>query len=88
MICLDEPLYCRFAVKAARFGWGFAAMRVLTRQADLDYYQQRAEQEIALAQTSPHPQAVQAHYLLAGFYLDLVHSSPACPPRPRAALQN
>ncbi len=63
-------------------------MAFRTLEADLDYYQQRAEQEIALAQSSQHPEAVRAHYLLAGFYLDLVYSSPACPPKPRSALQN
>jgi hypothetical protein len=63
-------------------------MQMLTRKADVDYYEQRAEQEIALAQASAHPEAVRAHYLLAGFYLDMVHSSPACPPKPLTALQN
>jgi hypothetical protein len=63
-------------------------MKMLRRQADLEYFQHRAEQEIALAQVSAHPQAVRAHYLLAGLYLDLVHSSPGCPPKPRTILQN
>lgn len=39
------------------------------------YYQTRAEQEIQRAQKADHPEAVKAHYLLAGFYLDLVHGA-------------
>ena len=38
-----------------------------------DYYQQRAETELELAQTAEHANAVRAHYLLAGYYLDRVH---------------
>ena len=37
------------------------------------YYQQRAEEEIALAQAAEHEGAVHSHYLLAAYYLDLVH---------------
>jgi hypothetical protein len=37
------------------------------------YFQNRAEAEIELAQRAQHPGAVRSHYLLAGFYLDLVH---------------
>jgi hypothetical protein len=48
------------------------------------YFQQRAEQEIRRAELAEHPDAARAHYLLAGFYLDLVHNGPeppACQPR-------
>jgi hypothetical protein len=41
---------------------------------DKAYFQQRAEAEIALAQKAEHPEAARSHYLLAGHYLDLVHS--------------
>ena len=41
---------------------------------DRAYFQQRAEAEIALAQKANHPEAARSHYLLAGYYLDLVHS--------------
>jgi hypothetical protein len=37
------------------------------------YFQDRAEAEIELAQRAEHPGAVRSHYLLAGFYLDLIH---------------
>ena len=40
-----------------------------------DYYQQRAEAEIALAQRAEHPDACRSHYLLAGYYLDIVHNA-------------
>lgn len=40
---------------------------------DRDYFQARAEAEIELAQRAEHPDAVRSHYLLAGYYLDLVH---------------
>lgn len=55
---------------------------------DAEYYQERAEQEIALAQTADHPAAVRAHFDLAGFYLDMVHNSPMAMPRPRNPLQS
>lgn len=35
-----------------------------------DYYYDRAEAELRLAQMADHPAAVRAHYLLAGHYLD------------------
>lgn len=48
-----------------------------------DYFQQRAEAEIALAQKAEHPDACRSHYLLAGYYLDIVHNeAPAEPPEP------
>ena len=40
---------------------------------DVDYYQRRAEQQIALAQRSEDRRAVQAHYELATAYLDRIH---------------
>ena len=49
---------------------------------NLDYFQKRAETELALAQSAEHANAVRAHYLLAGYYLDLVHNEEA-----RAALE-
>jgi hypothetical protein len=48
-----------------------------------DYYQQRAEAEIVLAQKAEHPDACRSHYLLAGYYLDIVHNeAPADTPEP------
>lgn len=41
---------------------------------DLRYFQERAEQEISRAQRADHPDAVRAHYQLAGYYLDLIHN--------------
>ena len=38
------------------------------------YFQRRAEAEIALAQQAAHPDACRSHYLLAGYYLDIVHN--------------
>jgi hypothetical protein len=35
------------------------------------YFRRRAEIEIEAAQAARHPEAVRAHYLLAGYYLDL-----------------
>lgn len=40
---------------------------------DEDYYQRRAEEQIALAQQSDDTRAVQAHYQLASAYLDRIH---------------
>ena len=42
------------------------------------YFQQRAEMEIRAAQAAGHPQAARAHYVLAGYYLDLGYN-PAAP---------
>jgi hypothetical protein len=47
--------------------------------ADVEYYERRAEQEIALAQRADHVGAVRAHYELASAYLDLIHGDS---PRP------
>ena len=38
-----------------------------------DYYQRRAEAEIALAQEARHQAVVRAHYELASAYLDRIH---------------
>lgn len=50
---------------------------------ELDYYERRAESEIAAAQQARHAQAVKAHYELASAYLDLVHGDDP-KPRPNA----
>jgi hypothetical protein len=41
---------------------------------DGQYYEARAEQELALAQGSNHPAVVRAHFLLAGLYLDRLYN--------------
>lgn len=51
---------------------------------NLDYFQQRAEAELELAQSAEHANAVRAHYVMAGHYLDLVHNDEA-QPAPAAA---
>lgn len=48
---------------------------------DKAYFNARAEAELLLAQRASHPQAVRSHYLLAAYYLDLVH----CAAAPQAA---
>ena len=40
---------------------------------DQDYYEQRAEAEIEMAQRAESTPAVQAHYQLATLYLDRIH---------------
>ena len=40
---------------------------------DRDYFEKRAEAEIALAQRATHSSVVRAHYELASAYLDLIH---------------
>jgi hypothetical protein len=42
-------------------------------QEEQEYFERRAEAELALAQASDHQRAVQAHYELASAYLDRVH---------------
>ena len=42
-------------------------------QEEQEYYERRAEAEIALAQAAAHRRAVQAHYELASAYLDRIH---------------
>ena len=42
-------------------------------QEEREYFERRAEAEIALAQQAPHRRAVKAHYELAAAYLDRIH---------------
>jgi hypothetical protein len=42
-------------------------------QEEQEYYERRAEAEIALAQAAEHGRVVQAHYELASAYLDRIH---------------
>ena len=42
------------------------------------YFRNRAEAEIQAAQAADHPEAAKAHYLLAGYYLDLGFNPAAC----------
>jgi len=57
---------------------------------DKEYYYQRAESELEMAQRTEIPEAVKAHYTLAGYYLDKVYNddidgtSPASDGRPDA----
>ena len=39
------------------------------------YFRERAEAEIQAAQAASHPEAARAHYLLAGYYLDLSYNT-------------
>ena len=43
---------------------------------DVEYFEQRAEAEIELAQRATDARAVQAHYQLATQYLDRIYSEP------------
>jgi len=43
---------------------------------DEDYFYQRAETELELAQKATHPAAVRAHYIIANHYLDRVYNQP------------
>ena len=38
------------------------------------YFRERAEAEIRAAQAAVHPEAARAHYVLAGYYLDLSYN--------------
>jgi hypothetical protein len=49
----------------------------MERSGDIQYYEERAEREIELAQAAKHENAVRAHYELAALYLDLVHGPDA-----------
>ena len=44
---------------------------------DSNYFYDRAETELELAQRATHPLAVRAHYIIANHYLDRVYSQPA-----------
>ncbi|WP_129790513.1 hypothetical protein [Sphingosinicella sp. CPCC 101087] len=46
------------------------------------YFRIRAEQEIRAAQAASHPEAARAHYMMAGYYLDLAHNPEAAAPPP------
>jgi predicted alpha/beta hydrolase family esterase len=52
---------------------------------DKAYFNERAEAELLLAQRASHPKAVRSHYLLAAYYLDLVHCAAAPPAVAREA---
>ncbi len=41
---------------------------------DKEYYYQRAESELEMAQRTEVSEAVKAHYTLAGYYLDKVYN--------------
>jgi hypothetical protein len=51
---------------------------------DRNYYMQRAEEELEIAQQSQQPEAVKAHYTLAGFYLDRAYGCGYTPEAQRA----
>lgn len=44
-------------------------------QEERDYWERRAEEQIALAQRARHQAVVRAHYELAGQYLDRIHGA-------------
>ena len=44
---------------------------------DKEYYYRRAESELEMAQRTEIPEAVKAHYTLAGYYLDKVYNDEA-----------
>ena len=43
---------------------------------DSNYFYDRAETELELAQRATHPLAVRAHYIIANHYLDRCYGSP------------
>jgi hypothetical protein len=45
--------------------------------ADTEYFEERAEAEIALAQRAQDSRVVQAHYELANAYLDMIYGEPS-----------
>jgi hypothetical protein len=45
--------------------------------ADTEYFEERAEAEIALAQRAQDSRAVQAHYELANAYLEKIYGEPS-----------
>jgi hypothetical protein len=47
-----------------------------------EYFERRAEAELALAQSAGHRRAVQAHYELASAYLDRIHGDGPEPVEP------
>ncbi|MFG6283803.1 hypothetical protein [Sphingomonas sp. S6] len=50
---------------------------------DSNYFYDRAETELELAQRATHPLAVRAHYIIANHYLDRCYGGP--PEDPAAA---
>lgn len=54
---------------------------------DKSYYLERAETQLELAQSSTHPDAVRAHYTLAGLYLDRVYGSSNVEREPNEGLE-
>jgi hypothetical protein len=44
----------------------------MLREADRSYYRKRAEDELSKAREAATPEAGRAHFMLAGFYFDLV----------------
>jgi hypothetical protein len=53
---------------------------------DLNYFEERAEAEIAMAQRAGDSRAVQAHYELANAYLDRIYGDePQAHPNPLTA---
>lgn len=51
-------------------------------QEECDYWQRRAEEQIALAQQARHRAVVRAHYELANIYLDRIHGDGSDPEGP------
>jgi hypothetical protein len=51
--------------------------RAMTAE-DKDYFLERAEAELDLAQVSTNAAAVRAHYVLASYYLDRVYGGEDC----------
>ncbi len=49
---------------------------------DRDYFYERAEAELILAQAATHPAAVTSHFALAENYLDLVYGNGTDAPSP------
>jgi hypothetical protein len=46
------------------------------------YFRARAEDEILAAECADHPEAARAHFLLAGYYLDLAYNPAARATKP------
>ena len=46
---------------------------------DKEYFYKRAENELEMAQRTEVPEAVKAHYTLAGYYLDKVYTDEETP---------
>jgi hypothetical protein len=55
------------------------------KDSDLAYFESRAEAEIEAATRAEHHEAVRAHYLMAGYYLDKVHGGPDAADAPAAS---